>query len=409
MKGWIGATLLVLLGVLAVAAQEIEQIADAQNAAGLFQDNVRNVSLSPDGTMLAGTNEQLCVLTLASGDEACYAAEDSPQSALGNSDIYNPLVWSPDSSKLLFTENLYVFLNEPDLWMLDLTTGEITNLTDDGIFGGAMFRDETGYTLDYLPAFAPNGDIYFFRAIPPKEGGSFAPTLQRLAVGADEPEEVSDAFSSAGMHWGSIFYSPMVSPDGTQMVFPVAEPDRSAEQNGLWLVDLESGEIRQLTDADDTHAGMPKYQQDARMATLNPVWTANGEGIVFRVFNPEMGIGLPVANYMYVDVASGDVRPLLDFTHIGEFSELVQQNSPEILLVPRAGAVSADGNSFISLGYNLEASSAQLVRIPLPPDGSDPEVLGQVEVELSGGLAVPNLTVSEANNALLGGWLFSFE
>ena len=382
---------------------------DAQNAADLFETDVRNISLSPDGTMLAGTSDgQICVLALATGDEECFSTEDTPYVNFNNDEFFNPLVWSPDSTTLLFTEEIYRSIFEPDLWMLNVAPGEIRDLTDDGVVGIANTPENQAAILDYLPAYAPNGDIYFFRTEPSKAiDGAFNLTLQRLAVGGDEPEVVIDSFLRFPIYWRDPYFSPMISPDGTMLVFPVvAGTDRSAPQNGLWLVDLESGEVRQLTDADDTHIGLPESQQDLEMFTLNPVWATDGAGIVFRAFGFSSE-GLGFDTFLYVDVATGDVRPVVDLSDFRDFTQLREEDAPELLLIPRAGAVSSDGSAFIYLGYNADMTTAEIVAVPLPPDGSEPVVLG--EVEYVADPFVPNPTMSADGKALLTGWLYTFD
>ena len=40
--------------------------------------------------------------------------------------------WSPDSRYLAFTENFFRRFTEPDIWVLDTTTWNVTDITDDG-------------------------------------------------------------------------------------------------------------------------------------------------------------------------------------------------------------------------------------------------------------------------------------
>lgn len=404
--------LLILWLILGLAysvnAQERWHMEDVQNAAELFETNVSNITLSPDGTMLAGTGStfitdhhagQICVLTLATGEQTCFSTEDK-LGVFTFAPGYNPLVWSPDSTTLLLAENPLEFMAETDLWALDVDTGELTNLTDDGMDAEAPRQSRSDAVIDYFPAYAPNGDIYFFRAYPSAEDDlNYTLTLQRLAVGADAPELITDAFSNIPVYWTGIDASPAISPDGRLLVFPVdnsryafpvADSDVASQQDGLWLVELMSGEARQLTDANGTPPGLPESDQDADMQTLHPVWAADGAGIVFRTASVG-GAG----TFLYVDVATGDASPV------------IETDMPESLPL-HEGAVSTDGTAFVYLRHDADADTAQIAAAPLPPDGGDPVVIGEVEYTPSS-YAVPNPTMSADDKTLLGGWLYMFE
>ena len=374
--------LIVLLSLVVtsdVYAQEEWHVTDSQNAADLFETDVRNISLSPDGTMLAGSGgDEICIVILTTGDEKCFSTAETFQASFAAATNQNPLVWSPDNTHLLFHENFYQYFMESDLWSLDVTNGRITNLTDDGVLGGILNLEDDEFTIDYLPAYTPNDDIYFFRSERLSSGYNI--TLQRLAVGADEPEQVVNL--TLFLPTLSIFYSPVVSPDGTQIVFPVQAVERDDVRNGLWLVDLTTGQPRQLTDVDDTHVGLPESQRELFMYITNPVWAAGGEGIVFRTFNPEFSTTFPGGNYLYVDVATGEVSPVIDLSDFPPPEEaflIDEEGYSQIIRVPRDGAMSADGSTFVYLRHDVDPTMAQIAAVPLPPDGSEPVVLGEVE------------------------------
>lgn len=402
--------LMLALGITSsVSAQDSWTVISGSQASALFEENVRGVSVSPDGMTLVGlVGDTICTLVLSTNAEQCYPLPDEFGGNLVERPEYNPIVWSPDSTQIAFTENLYMYMAESDLWVFDLTTGTFTNRTDDGAVGNFIRLEETAL-LDYLPAYAPNGDIYFFRSQRLEPNTTL--TLQRLAADADTPEEVADlTFILPTL---SIYYSPAISPDGTKMAVPVLATRPDIPESGLWIIDLTEGVATQITRSVDPVPGLPEHAQIPPAYASNPVWTADSSGIVFKsalVAAMSRGGLFPPHNFLYVDVASGDVEPLFDLSDFPEgaaaFREDANGVSP-IASLPREGAVSADGTRFIYLSYDVDFDHPQLSMVSLPPDGSEPVLLADVDFEMAP--FMPNTTMTAADQVLLGGWVYQLE
>ncbi|MBZ0288537.1 MAG: hypothetical protein K8I30_13050, partial [Anaerolineae bacterium] len=158
-------------------ADVLDDYAAVDSALALAPDGARAAWAAPDG---------LCIYTFAEESADCTPW---PEMFRPGFDRYHRLNWSPDGSRLAFTENLFVRLNDSDIWVYDLAAGTFTNRTDDGetrvLFDGPQKRQ-----LDYAPLWADDGSLYFFRSAGFQEGDAMA--LYRLPADSDTPKLVLD-------------------------------------------------------------------------------------------------------------------------------------------------------------------------------------------------------------------------
>lgn len=127
---------------------------------------VHMARLSPDGSRLVRLDRDLCVTGVdgAGGDDdACVtgtvAGADVRADTLGAR-------WSPDGTKIVFSDDFYRFFEEPDVWVFDVASGEVENLTDDGVDDFDVGGDAVpGSHFDVRPSWSPDGgEIWFARA-----------------------------------------------------------------------------------------------------------------------------------------------------------------------------------------------------------------------------------------------------
>src|SRR6185436_1932151 len=153
-----------------------------------------------------------------------------------STDLYIAPVVSPDGSQVAFlsTRNLFTF----DLYLADARTGEIRGKLlsedSDSHFDSLRFLDSSG-------TWSPDGRRFAFAV---------------LDVASRKVERRYNAAGVGGM------WNPSWSPDGRSIVF-------SGSAGGitdLYLLDLESGRVRRLTD--DLYAD------------LQPEWSLDGKSIV---------------------------------------------------------------------------------------------------------------------------------
>lgn len=398
-------TLLCMMTVLASAlpllAQPELQVTDGVHAAELFGASVRDVTLSPNGELLAGIgDDEICIHHLETRTETCVSLPEAFRGGLAASRVEaNPLSWSHDSRYIAFTENFYVQLHESDLWIFDVAEGTITNLTEDNLDGDVLSDEPV--ILDYLPVWGIGDELYFFRSAGGGNANNVNLTLQRLALGEETPEPVADLTRLLPRF--SIFYNPAVSPDGTRLAIPVQGRERDDPANGLWVIELETGDAKQIASqtAINTQNGL---NTDDQPFIATPTWVNDGAGIVMRIISLS-SVDIPL-NFVYIDVNAGRVTPLIDFTDVVT-RDLYQVDPPsDIPRVPLEGAVSVDGETFYYLERRFAGEESGVYALSLPPTGELPTLVDAVDYEPTLYAVNPQ---ARGNRALIGGWLYTLE
>jgi len=169
-------------------------------------------SWSPDGTMLAYVSFETKVSAVYV--QNIYTKQRSRVSARAG--INGAPTWSPDGKKLALT--LSGSNGNLDIYLLDLTSQQLTRLTDDP-------------GIDTEASFAPDGSAVYFTSDRP---GS--PQVYRVGLGGNErPKRVTFT--------GSYNARPRVSPDGKQLA--VLTLDEGAYR--VALQDLASGTVSVLS------------------------------------------------------------------------------------------------------------------------------------------------------------------
>ena len=226
-------------------------------ASRLYKIPGRLVGLSPDGRSLLGhDDEELCVYDAATlARRVCGGANGARLDLDG-------VVWSPDSTRVAFTEDGLEFLIESDVWVLDAVTGATSNLTDDGAAGDVFFavpeNGEPGPAAaspvhwDLRPAWSPDGRSLAF-ARSSRRGEEYAGTeIVRIPAEGGEPTRIVEVSPdvpfvvSQGLAW---------MPDGASLLYAVGMPDAGHPEGGIWSVPADGGGARQVLGPDDGATG----------------------------------------------------------------------------------------------------------------------------------------------------------
>jgi len=112
----------------------------------------RAQSLSPNGQkVVVHGGAGLCVANVDGSGQRCIPAA----SAIHPSDW---VVWSPDSAFIAFTNDFFQQFQEPDVWIMDTSSGVISDLTEDN----ADKVGDPGAVTDLFPQFSADGKTIFF-------------------------------------------------------------------------------------------------------------------------------------------------------------------------------------------------------------------------------------------------------
>ncbi|MGL4651273.1 MAG: hypothetical protein ACRC1H_17845 [Caldilineaceae bacterium] len=402
-----------LLAATPAQAQEPEPSITILSAAALSDvTGARDVwtpALSADGAFLAyfnksggnrGRDPQICLFAFADESETCSLVPD------GFINSPYQLQWSPDGSAIAFTENPIDFSMESDLWLLDTTSGDITNLTDDGLTGSwRSLQEDNTVELDYLPMWnATDGLLYFFRAVPMGRDGNDV-RIFSLASADDEPTEVQNltnaldnsmpAFASAGL---ALEGAAAISPDGATLATLSYQRDSMGGfVASLWVSDLtDPGAAPVLIlDPSDLFALLPPG------AYLEPVasglaWTADGTGLTVLSTSLSATSLPPVTLLTWVDAATGAIEPVIDFSSVVDenayFAVAPGGAYPWSTYSPLSAVVMANTNTALMVGDM--GRTVGLFAAPLPPTGELPPLVASAQNQTS----CDNLLTSRATD-----------
>jgi hypothetical protein len=171
-------------------------VADAQNASpvlgqqSILLDNLIPLGLSPDGNLLAAANHiELCTYQVPSMAQQVCADLEPLEAGLRVGDVS----WSPDSTRLVLTEDSFRILRDGDLWVVDALTGELTNLTDDGFNDNLSIGDPgkmagTTFYFDVAPAWSPDSEFITFSRTTFANGERAGNDIVTIPSAGGEPE-----------------------------------------------------------------------------------------------------------------------------------------------------------------------------------------------------------------------------
>ena len=188
------------------------------------------VSLSPDGEWLAGMlDDQVCVWRLAdlTETEACSADVRGVHA--------ESIAWSPDSSAVAFSTRAYEYLIDSDIHVLDVATGDVANVTDDGFDDQLQLGDDepaAPVPVDVMPTWTPDGAaIVFSRSIWDTASDDASTDIVSVPRAGGEPTALGT------VDWRFAIYTPMhVLSDGA-VLYAVGTGDVSDDINGIWRLD----------------------------------------------------------------------------------------------------------------------------------------------------------------------------
>ncbi len=258
MKRWMIVTLLMvsLLGAAGWGTPATAQEAPTAGPVQAFQvEDGDPIGLSPDGTMYAVVVDRtaLCVYATETQEELSCANLDALRAGVRLEDV----VWSPDGTRLAFSEDAFRYGEDGDLWVVDAPSGALTNVTDDGFegsmlgFGDDAVEDPT-YAIDVAPAWTPDGQFITFSRSPLVNGERQGNDLAQVPAAGGEVETLA-TIPDAEM--GSVYLGTGWDPSGSTFYFSLTHLELDHPDNGIWTYDAATGELAPLALGEDTELG----------------------------------------------------------------------------------------------------------------------------------------------------------
>lgn len=379
-----------IAGVLALLVGGVPALASAQDAPTFATPgNERLQTLSPDGSMIAAT-------TLGGGDLCVFTVPDAEEIACTNllelRINIDPasINWSPDGSALVFSERAAQFLVDSDIWLFELETSTLTNLTDDGVAGGLPSGGGGGlltipgdaledpFLVDLVPAWSTDGaTIAFSRSI--LSGAGDTPTsLMLLDAATGEVTEVAVFSETASF---ALPFKLAWSVGGNVIFASGNSTDPDDDLNGVWAFDVARGNFTKLAGASDAFNGAAPA-----LAAVSPTGDAlviSYPAFIWGTRTPEDGSG-----YALLDLIDGEVTPIEPAAaYAGDYSVIVGPNFSPNGTALVFGVRQPSQNAGFVIARDIETGN-ETVLAELPegdfPIASDP----MAPVQIGGGMAL---------------------
>lgn len=207
----------------------------------------RAVALSPDGQWVAAVdpNTAICIYDAQTVEQISCADASGLNSGIRTEDI----VWSPDSTRLAFSEQVFRYFSDGDLWVMDAQSGALTNITDDHYDGPVVIGADEGvtYFADVAPAWTPDSQFITFSRTSFVGSEGLGNTVAQVPATGGEVETLATVSAEEP---GVFYFGGGWSPDGASFYYSVSHTDSDDPDNGIWVYDSATGETHQLAASD---------------------------------------------------------------------------------------------------------------------------------------------------------------
>lgn len=214
----------------AVSVQEVDLYAGPAGTAAY---------LAPDGEHFAYIKPpNICLYTITGTQGQCISTEGH----LRRIDTES-VRWSPDSRYLAFTEEFFRTFTEPDIWILDVTAGKLTDITDDQIDRlNITDPNQTVPSIDLLPNWSLDGSrVLFMRYV--RTTDSIKPAeLYSIAPDGSDLQPIG-TLNSTGLAVSAVAWSHDAKKIAYNFYLNTAD-----SQDGVWISDADGSNPHQVLD-----------------------------------------------------------------------------------------------------------------------------------------------------------------
>lgn len=375
--------------------------------------------LAPDGSTVAWFDQQqtnaICLYTFETTQTACI---ELPDPFRGQPSL---LLWSPGSNYIAFTEEFFIHLNEPDIWLLDIAGQRVINYTDDGVERSLLSpnRNTGGPTWsDHTFTWGPEGNLYFIRheIFDGSNPDNAATGLYRLKPEEGDVEFIQDLtpnferFSIFNTRQYSLSGAMSVSPSGQTLAFLVRNRDSQSDQNGLWALDLSGqAEPRRLVTPQEMAQGLPPFalEEAGSIMPFGLAWSDDSQQL-YLLAGPPPSYAISLQVISIVDSETGALTPLTDLSHLNpDDIDQVDETTGHrgAYYIPHNAVMSPDRTTPLTFHFENAGGQAGLRATLLTHASGEPIILYEKEAYR----LIPNVissSVATDGKILMNGHLF---
>ncbi|MGD9099571.1 MAG: DPP IV N-terminal domain-containing protein [Anaerolineae bacterium] len=298
--------------------------------------SARLISLSPDGRwLLADAKGVPCVYDTASLTPK-FCAKESEIRTLDDQSV----AWSPDGARVAFTENFFRYFFDSDLWVLEIESEKLTNLTDDAVERVTLGDEaQENPLVDVLPTWSPDGKKLLFARSAQRSSEWSGTILYRISSQGGKPERLQTIDrETPGAVWPSLRWT----SDGKRILYTVYRNRRDDPHSGIWIAERDGKNSQQVLKV-DKELGLPVLMDVSAQGDKALVFYAQAAG---QLTNPPNA-----CYYVLLDLETGDTEPIKQAS--GEQTEF---------FTPRTAAFSPDGSKVLYTYRSFDQESRLAVR-----------------------------------------------
>ncbi|WP_119072874.1 TolB family protein [Aggregatilinea lenta] len=274
---------------------------------------LNRITTGPDGRHFAVQEaDSLCVVEMPTIDETCVALPPEAHLNAPPRELFGPFGWSPDASQLAIVGAPFVYLYDTDLTVMNAADGSLVTLADDGVEGSFGINSVPNLIVDSSPAWSPDGTQIAVERTAANAAGEIKRsyvTLVDAATGDAQQVTGLPGYAAGDRDLGTVV-SFAWSPDSGTLLFSTRHARAEPLADGLWRVDLESGEpelVLSLATALEPYREI--FPEAQEVFVIAPVmWSPDGARLLLWMGNPGT---MPSSTWAFwMDVESGAIHPL---------------------------------------------------------------------------------------------------